>query len=45
VAVTGHSFDDGETYRDAGFVKFLRKPIRVEELLTALSQACHPQSQ
>jgi CheY-like chemotaxis protein len=40
VAVTGHQLEDGPQYRDAGFVKFLRKPIRVEDLLKALHEAC-----
>jgi CheY-like chemotaxis protein len=40
VAVTGHVIEDGPEYRDAGFVKFLRKPIRVEELLKVLTEAC-----
>ena len=42
VAVTGHDVKDGDEYRNAGFVKFLRRPIRVEELLRALAQACPP---
>src|SRR6266550_6161900 len=42
VAVTGHDVKDGDEYRNAGFVKFLRKPIRVDELLRALAQACPP---
>jgi CheY-like chemotaxis protein len=39
IAVTGHAIDE-EVFRDAGFVRWLRKPIRFDELLSAMSAAC-----
>ena len=43
VAVTGHLVD-AHTLRDAGFATYLQKPIRFEELLVALDQACAVES-
>jgi DNA-binding response OmpR family regulator len=39
IAVTGHAIDE-VVFRAAGFVRWLRKPIRFEELLSAMNAAC-----
>ena len=39
IAVTGRDEDDAPGYREAGFVSWLRKPIRFDALLRALDNA------
>ena len=39
IAVTGHEIDDAAAYRDAGFLHWLRKPIRLDQLVAALEEA------
>lgn len=41
IAVTGYPLESDAVFRDAGFVKWLRKPIQFDELLAALA-ASHP---
>ena len=41
IAVTGHAIDDDDaSFRAAGFMKYLRKPIGFDELLRAVHDAC-----
>jgi CheY-like chemotaxis protein len=44
IAVTGHAIEDVERPLDAGFVGWLTKPIRLDELLQAVRSACAPKS-
>jgi len=40
IAVTGYVFDDTRLLKDAGFVAWLRKPIKFDDLLSAIHAAC-----
>jgi CheY-like chemotaxis protein len=40
IAVTGYVFDDTRLLKDAGFVAWLRKPIKFDDLLKAIHGAC-----
>ena len=40
IAVTGHVIDDEIALREAGFTKYLRKPIEFAELLRAVHDTC-----
>lgn len=40
IAVTGYVFDDTQLLKDAGFIAWLRKPIKFEDLLSAIHSAC-----
>jgi CheY-like chemotaxis protein len=44
IAVTGHAIDNIDEYRSAGFVRWLRKPIQLDELMHALHQICAMQT-
>jgi CheY-like chemotaxis protein len=37
IAVTGHPIDSSTEFREAGFVKWLRKPIQLDDLIDALA--------
>ena len=39
IAVTGHPIENTSTFREAGFVNWLHKPIQLAELLDALTAA------
>ena len=39
IAVTGYAIDNATAFREAGFVNWLHKPIRFEDLLDALAAA------
>ncbi|HYO08382.1 MAG TPA: response regulator [Tepidisphaeraceae bacterium] len=40
IAVTGYEVVSAEDFRAAGFVRWLTKPIRFDELLKAIDDAC-----
>ena len=40
VAVTGHAAENEQEYRDAGFVRFLLKPIDIEDLMKVVNEVC-----